>query len=151
MDNTTNLYGGHVVEVPAEFCEANGLSGNARIVGSIEGQPFRQALHREENRYYFLVGPELRKRLGLRAGSPVEVVLGPDPNPDAVDLPEELAAVLDLDPVVRERFEVLSPGKQRSLAHRVASAKRADTRAKRAADILAHLEVDEIAALFYKR
>ena len=59
----------------------------------------------------------------------------------AAPLPEELTARLDADPVLREAFEALTPGRRRSHALHVSGAKQAETRARRvdrcAEDILA--------------
>ena len=59
----------------------------------------------------------------------------PDPTPQAVELGEELTEVLAQEPEAAARFYAMTPGRQRSLAHYVLSAKRVDTRIKRALEL----------------
>ena len=79
------------------------------------------------------------RQLGLEAGALVEVALSADPDPDHVDLGDELAAALRTDADARAVWETLTPGTRRALAHAVTSAKRPATRQSRAADLGARL------------
>ncbi len=63
------------------------------------------------------------------------VTIEPDPEPNAIDVCDEFLIALEQDPDAMERWEELTPGKQRSLAHHVSSAKREETRIKRALDL----------------
>ncbi|MEM8488954.1 MAG: YdeI/OmpD-associated family protein, partial [Bacteroidota bacterium] len=58
-----------------------------------------------------------------------------DPDPDHVELGEELEEVLAMDEEAAARFYSFTPGKRRGLAHHVNSAKREATRIKRALEI----------------
>lgn len=51
-------------------------------------------------------------------------------------IPPELASALKKDPALRDRFEALTPGKQREFADHVASAKREETRLARVEQII---------------
>ena len=81
------------------------------------------------------MGVALLKELGLQYGDEIEVELCPDPDPDFVDLGEEFTEVLELDEEAAERFYGFTVGKKRGLAHYVNSAKRSETRIKRALEI----------------
>lgn len=58
-----------------------------------------------------------------------------------MDLPEELAARLEADPTLRQAFDALTPGRQRSHVIHISGAKQSETRERRvdrcATDILA--------------
>ena len=55
----------------------------------------------------------------------------PEKAPSAVDLPDELVTALDADPALAKAFHALTPGRQKSWALHLASAKTAATRTTR--------------------
>lgn len=75
------------------------------------------------------------KKFGVRLGDIVILGLSPDPNPDVVELPEELVEALAQDEQASERFYGFSPGKQRGLVTYMNDAKRPETRVKRALEL----------------
>ncbi|MEM1054206.1 MAG: YdeI/OmpD-associated family protein [Bacteroidota bacterium] len=126
----------HYLPVPAEVAEALRQSGTRRVVGTLNGHPVRRALHGIGNgEFQFLIGQQALRKIGASLGETVEVVVKPDPDPDHIDVPDELAAALDADPEARERWETFSAGRQRGLASHVAMAKRPATREKRALEV----------------
>lgn len=130
----------HKVPLPAEVGGPLGEAGVRRIVGTLDGEPFRLALHRSRDGFSFLaLSRDRMRRLGLEAGALVEVALSADPDPDHVDLGDELAAALDADAGARAVWDGLTPGTRRALAHAVTSAKRPATRQGRAADLTGRL------------
>ena len=70
----------------------------------------------------------LREAMGY-----AEQGLRPSREESALDLPNELVAALDADPELAEAFHALTPGRQRSYAIALASAKASATRAARIA------------------
>ena len=127
----------HCLPVPPELALALKSRKLRRLTGSLNGQPFNLALHGragEEERFLLLSRDKLRT-LKVRAADPVTVVCQPDEAPDHVALPEELHEVLAQEPEAATRFYTLTPGRQRGLAHYVASAKGIDTRIKRALEL----------------
>jgi len=70
---------------------------------------------------------------------------------EAVEIPDILAAALAQDGQAESAWASLSPGKQRGLAHRIASAKRAETRAARLTELLQALRAGEAERLFRNR
>jgi hypothetical protein len=128
----------HYFPVPADVAEALKASGTRRVIAELNGKPFRRALQsRAAEGDVIMVGQAVLRELGLRMGHSVEVLLRPDEDPDRIDLGEEFEAVLEQDEEAAARFYGFTPGKQRSLAYYVTSAKREETRIKRALE-LAH-------------
>jgi uncharacterized protein YdeI (YjbR/CyaY-like superfamily) len=70
----------------------------------------------------------------------VHVEFWEHPDPDTVDLPEELAETLDFIPEMKTAWDKLTPGMQRSMCYWVGSAKTTSTRAKRIAELLRRFE-----------
>lgn len=124
----------HYVPLPAEVDEA---LGDARIVvGTLCGVPFRRAIHgRGDGVPKLHVGKKMLAQAGLRYGDTAVVELSAAPDPDAVHLPAELAAALELDAEAAARFATFTPGRQRSLGVHVDQAKRPATRERRALDL----------------
>jgi hypothetical protein len=129
-----------ILIVPEEIVEALGGKAVKRVVGTLNGQPIRRGLlPMRTGERYLLVSKALRKQLGLELNTEVQVSLASDPNPDQVDLPEELAEGLNEWPEAAEAFNRLTPGRQRNLVHYIEQAKRPDTRAQRVVNMLHQL------------
>lgn len=124
--------------LPAEIADAWQAAGVRRLVGTLNGHPVRRAiLGRRDGERYVALSRALLRDLGAEEGGTVRAILEPDPEPDRVDPGEELRAALAQDEAARARFEAMTPGRQRSLAHYVTSARRPETRVRRALE-LAH-------------
>ncbi|MEO0484592.1 MAG: YdeI/OmpD-associated family protein [Pseudomonadota bacterium] len=131
-----------VAWLPAEF--AAGLpeppKSRPRVIGELAGVPFKGALHpTSDGRAYFIFNKVMQKKTGLALGDPVPMAFRFD-DPDAVDVPPELAEALRDDEGAGEVWQGLTPGTQRGFAHRVSSAKTHATRVKRVVEVLAALE-----------
>lgn len=130
----------HKLALPVEVVAPLREAGARRLVGTLNGEPFRLALHRSRDGFSFLALSRDRMRaLGLEAGALVEVALSADPDPDRVDLGGELTAALAAAPDARAVWDGLTSGTRRALAYTVTSAKRPGTRESRAADLVARL------------
>ena len=132
----------HKLALPDEIAEPLRQSKVRRIVGTVNGAPFRLGLHRSRDGFSFVALSRARMaELGLAAGDVVEVALSADPDPDHVDLGDELAAALAADAGAREVWESLTPGtRRRALAYTVTSARRVGTREDRAATVVRKLK-----------
>ena len=126
----------HYVPIPTEVDDA---LGEARIVtGTLNAVPFRRAIHGRGNGTPHLVfGKKALAEAGLAYGATALLELEAASDPEAVHLPPELAAALQVDPEAAERFATFTPGRQRSLGVYVDQAKQPATREKRALE-LAH-------------
>ncbi|MEM6327384.1 MAG: YdeI/OmpD-associated family protein [Bacteroidota bacterium] len=126
----------HYLPVPDEVALALREAGTRRAVGTLNGVPFRRALHGIGNgAFQFLLGRDVVREIGAALGETVEVVVMPDPHPDHIDVPAELAAALDADPEAKGRWETFTVGQRRGLALHVSRAKRPATRETRALDV----------------
>ncbi len=71
---------------------------------------------------------------------------------EALEMPDDLAAALDAAPGAREAYESYSPSSRKMILFRVTGARRAETRAKRIAELVPRLAVREsVATLFRPR
>ena len=105
-------------------------SPRLRIEADISGVPVKGAWQPSGGRWYLMLPKTPIKKAGIGVGTVVEVAFKLLP-PDDVDIPPELSAALKADRKLRDAWDALSAGKQRGLAHMVASAKRPQTKAAR--------------------
>ncbi|HKT57405.1 MAG TPA: YdeI/OmpD-associated family protein [Microbacterium sp.] len=80
-----------------------------------------------------------RADLGVDIGDTVDALVELDTQERTVEVPDDLAAALDADPAVRAAFDALAYTPRKEHARAVAEAKRADTRERRIAAIVAQL------------
>jgi hypothetical protein len=109
-----------------------------RIEADVSGVPVIGAWQPAKGRWYLMLPKAPLKSAGLRVGSSVEVAFRVIPQ-DHVVVPDELATVLDGHARARKGWQALTAGKQRALAHLIASAKRPETRSERVAVVVAVL------------
>jgi hypothetical protein len=109
-----------------------------RTEADVGGVPVKGAWQPARGRWYLMLPKAPLKAAGLTIGALVEVAFRVVPQ-DVVDVPEELAALLASRARLRRPWDALSAGKQRALSHWVGSAKRAETRATRLAQVEAFL------------
>ncbi|MDO7886061.1 YdeI/OmpD-associated family protein [Hymenobacter cheonanensis] len=129
-----------VVQVPAHAWQAVGGKATKRVVATLNGHAERLGLLPQEGGgRYLLLRKELCQRLGLAVGQELEVSLTPDPNPDYVDLPDELAEALAAWPEAETAFQAQTGAMRRAMARKVADAKRPDTRARYAVELAERL------------
>lgn len=124
-----------LMPLPAEASAA--LAGTRRVEGEMNEHPVNLAIARAP----VVEGPFLWTGRGLldRIGAEVEVRLRPAPD-DVVDLPEEVADLLAAAPLRAAAWEGLTPGRQRGLLYRLATARTPPTRARRLAELGALLD-----------
>jgi uncharacterized protein YdeI (YjbR/CyaY-like superfamily) len=95
--------------------------------------------------HIIILGGDIRKAAGVeREGDRVQVEFWKHPNPDHLDLPEELAETLDLLPEMRTAWDKLTPGMKRSMGYGVGSSKTEATRARRVAERLRRFEAGDL-------
>ncbi|MEL6771668.1 MAG: YdeI/OmpD-associated family protein [Bacteroidota bacterium] len=127
--------GMHYVPVPEPIAAALLAAGHRRVEGTLEERPFTRALHGSADDARLRFGKSFLKECGLAWGATAHLDVRSVADPNAVTLPEELVAALAEDEEAATRFETFTPGKQRSLAHHVTSAKRTETRERRAYEL----------------
>ena len=126
----------HILTVPPEVAKTFEEASIKRVLLELNGKQYRRAIQRKKDgRRIIVLGQDILKEVGIQLGDQVEVSLQPDADPNYVETGEELAEVLAQDDEARARWETFSVGKRRSLALYVTTAKRVDTRIKRAMEL----------------
>ncbi|RPD49714.1 DUF1905 domain-containing protein [Hymenobacter sediminis] len=124
-----------VVAVPPLTVEALGGKSARRVVGTLNGYPIRLSLLPQTGGgRYLMINKELCLAAGVQVGQHVQLSLEPDPEPDRVDLPTELAEALEAWPEAEHNFQLLSGAMRRALAQHISTARQAETRARRAVE-----------------
>ena len=82
-----------------------------------------------------MINKDVCQAAGVHVGQSVSLMLAPDPEPDRVDLPTELAEALEAWPEAEAQFEQLSGSMRRAIAQHISTARQAETRARRAVEI----------------
>jgi Bacteriocin-protection, YdeI or OmpD-Associated len=131
------LYVHHGLPLPLALTAELKARKLRRLMGTLNGKPFDLAPmgRAGEEEKYLLISRQTLRALKAKAGTSVAVVCQPDETPDEIALPEELLEVFYLEPEAAARFQAMTPGRQRSLAYYVKSAKGVDTRIKRALEL----------------
>ncbi|MBT1703899.1 YdeI/OmpD-associated family protein [Chryseosolibacter indicus] len=124
-----------VVFIPAQIIKS--LSpGRHRVKGTMNGAPFALAIqYRKEGNSFFVVSSALAKAAKVKPGMPVKVKFHLV-DPDKVDVPEELEAVLAQDDQGKKAWDQITTGLQRSLIIYINGVKNVDSRIKRALFII---------------
>jgi hypothetical protein len=117
------------IEVPADVVTALGGGRRPPVAATINAHTYRTTLGVMGGRQLLSVSAEIRAAAGVRAGDRVEVELTLDDTPRTVELPADLAAVLD--PALRQAFDALSYSRQQRLVQPIDQAKTAETRQRR--------------------
>jgi hypothetical protein len=110
--------------------------GRIRMEGMLNDAPFALAVQNlKDGSRYFSVGAPLRKAARIKIGDAVKVSCR-IVDPEKLDVPEELEAVLAQDDLGREAWEKLTTGYKRSLIHYITSVKNVDSRINRSMELL---------------
>ena len=121
------------IVVPAHVLETLGGKAAKRVVCTIRGQALRLGLlPLEGGGRYLMLNKDVCRAVGIALGDELEVEIAPDPNPEHVDLPAELAEALAAWPEAETAFHGYSGAHRRAMARWVDVAKQAATRAGRA-------------------
>jgi hypothetical protein len=130
-----------IVRLPPEVAARLPFDAETRVraSGEINDHPFHGAWVPGGDRPPYLhLSADFVRRLEAAVGDPLEVRFKVEPS-DMVEVPAELAEALSADPRAEAVWQGLTPGRRRGLAHMVGSARREETRRKRAATLLADL------------
>ncbi|MCH6256262.1 YdeI/OmpD-associated family protein [Puniceicoccaceae bacterium K14] len=126
----------HGIPIPNEIATSLREAKTQRLIVQINGYEIRRGLQGSKtNGSHIVIGLSLLKKIGQSLDHSVSVIIKPDPEPNQIDLCDELLIALEQDNEANERWKSLTLGKQRGLAYHVSSAKREETRIKRALDI----------------
>lgn len=140
LEKGEKMGGVHFIRVPQHVTEFFGSKGRVRVLGTMNGIEVDRALIPDgEGGHELIVGTEVRKKTRMKEGQSVLVEIYRNPEPDVIDIPEELTAAIEMEPEAVRKFANLTPGIKRNMAYWVNSGKLPETRAKRAVEILRRL------------
>jgi hypothetical protein len=106
-----------------------------RIEADVSGHPIHGAWQPAGGRWYLMLPKSFLRTAALAVGDVVTVAFRVV-DQARVDVPAELDAALRRHATARRAWEALTPGAQRGMAYRVESARKAETRAARVAEVL---------------
>jgi hypothetical protein len=125
------------IEVPEAIVDALGDSRRPAVVVTLDGYTYRSTVAPMNDGFWLGVNADHREASGLRAGDEVQVTLELDTAPREVEVPPELAAALDADPVAKAFFDGLSHSNKRVFTLSVEGTNNPETKARRVDKALA--------------
>ncbi|MGV3589949.1 MAG: YdeI/OmpD-associated family protein [Adhaeribacter sp.] len=137
------LVGMHYLEVPAEILQQLGGKFNMRLLCTVNQKLTFQGglMVLGQGNAYISINNKRLKQLGVKHGDVVQVTLQEDKSQYGMDMPEELAELLQQDNIGRERFDQLTPGRQRYIIHYVSAVKNTQLRIDRAILLIENLKL----------
>jgi hypothetical protein len=126
--------------VPPEVVESLGGGKKPAVSVTVGGHTYRSSIASMGGRYLIPLSAERRAAAGVAAGDQVEVEVELDTAPREVDVPDDLAAALDAQPGLRERFDALAFSHRKEHVRAVESAKAEATRTRRVAAVVTALQ-----------
>jgi len=127
------------IRVPEEIVAALGGGNRPRVCVTLGGYSYQTTVARMRGEFLFPVSAAVREQAGVAAGDEVEVGIELDTAPRELEVPAELAAALERDPVARKTFECLSYSNKKRHVLAVEGAKTEETRQRRLGKILDEL------------
>jgi outer membrane lipopolysaccharide assembly protein LptE/RlpB len=126
----------YILIIPQDIIESINAKGRVRVEGTMNGAPFALAIQNlKTGEKYFSMSKSLRKAANVKYSVPVKVEFHLV-DPDKLDIPEELTAVLNEDPEGKAIIDEMTVGMKRSLVHYITSVKNVDSRIKRALELV---------------
>lgn len=134
------------IVIPEDTLKAFIIRGDKRIRVKAEfenkGLEFHAALKKfDDNSYCIYFSKAKQKELGLFMNDYFRVQFFEDQTKYGVEMPEELEAVFESDPVAFRIFEEFSPGKKRSLIYSILRVKNSDLRINKALNFCKNIKL----------
>lgn len=130
------------LEIPPEIVDQLGGISKQRLLCTVNDTLTFQCgmVALGEGKGYITLNKKQLKSLGVDLGDEVRVSLKPDNSKYGMDVPAELEEWLSQDTAARERFDGLSPGKQRYIIYYVSGVKSPQKRMERTALLMENLK-----------
>ena len=128
------------IEVPAGVVAA--LDGGKRpaVVVSVNGYQYRSTVASMGGKYLLPFSADRRKESGIGGGDAIDVELTLDTTPRSVEVPADLQSALSASPQAAAAWDTLSYTHKKEHVRSVLDAKKAETRTRRVAAVVAKLE-----------
>lgn len=151
LSKFTDSIWGYYLPVPEEVASQFVQGNFRRVVCTLNNQhTLHAAILPNKGRWYILVSQPILKKLKLKEGDKVRVILEQETSTYGMPMPEELEICLWQEDEAMSIFEGLTPGKQRSLIYIVSKIKSPDIRINKSLVIARHLSESK-GKLDYKR
>jgi bifunctional DNA-binding transcriptional regulator/antitoxin component of YhaV-PrlF toxin-antitoxin module len=120
------------IEFPYSVEEEFGTKGQVKVRVEFDGYEYRGSLAKMGHHCHCVgITQEIRKAIGKEPGDIIQVVLTKDESPRIVEVPEDLAALLNNTPEAKKHFDDLSYTHKKEYVEWIVSAKKAETRENR--------------------
>jgi len=109
--------GYYFLKIHADFVNQFEKKRHTRFICKLDNiHSFQCGLnHLGDGNYFIIISKKNLKSVNKQLGDTIQFELWEDPNPLGVDMPEVLTVLLEQDELLREKFERLTLGKQRSV------------------------------------
>jgi Domain of unknown function (DUF1905)/Bacteriocin-protection, YdeI or OmpD-Associated len=123
-------------DVEKEF----GTRGQIKVNATFDRHPYRGVLaSMGTDHHAILVRKDIRQTIGKKVGDSVAVTITKDEKKRRIDLPDELARLLDKNRKAKSFFETLSYSNQKEYVVWIKTAKKKETKSKRLQEALRKL------------
>jgi hypothetical protein len=128
------------IEVPADVIVALDAGKRPPVVVNVNGYEYRSTVAPMGGKYLLPFSAERRRESGIKGGDAIDVELTMDTSPRSVEVPADLRAAFDASPTAAAAWEKLAYTHKKEHARSVLDAKKAETRSRRIAAVIAKLE-----------
>ena len=131
------------IEVPADVVAALDAGKRPPVVVNVNCYEYRSTIAPMGGKYLLPFSADRRKESGIQGGDAIDVELILDTAPRTVEVPGDLQAALDASPTAVAAWDKLAYTHKKEHARSVLDAKKAETRTRRIAAVVAKLEAVE--------
>jgi hypothetical protein len=128
------------IELPADVVAALDAGKRPAVVVNVNGYEYRSTVAPMGGKYLLPFSADRRKESGIQGGDAIDVELTLDTAPRTVEVPDDLQSALNASPTAAAAWEKLSYTHKKEHVQSVLDAKKAETRARRIAAVVAKLE-----------
>jgi Bacteriocin-protection, YdeI or OmpD-Associated/Domain of unknown function (DUF1905) len=128
------------IEVPADIVTALGAGKRPPVVVKVNGYEYRSTIAPMGDKYLLPFSADRRRESGIQGGDAIDVELTLDATPRTVEVPDDLRSALDASATATAAWEKLSYTHKKEHVRSVLDAKKAETRTRRIAAVVAKLE-----------
>lgn len=128
------------IDVPADVVAALDAGKRPAVVVNVNGYEYRSTVAPMGGKYLLPFSADRRKESGIKGGDAIDVELTLDTAPRTVEIPDDLQSALKSSATAAAAWERLSYTHRKEHVRSVLDAKKAETRTRRIAAVVAKLE-----------